>query len=94
MDPEFGREYLKVVKGADTAVKSITVTSLLINLSFGLSLHLIWGMINALQMIIHNPLANFRFPINLMMLYGILLPITSLDLIPPEISTDIIFNMT
>jgi hypothetical protein len=45
-------------------------------------------------MMIYNPLANIRFPINVMMLYGILLPITSLDLVPPEISTDVIFTMS
>jgi len=45
-------------------------------------------------MMIYNPLANLRFPLNVMMLYGILLPISSLDLIPPEISTDVIFTMS
>ena len=83
-----------MVDGADKAVKSLTVSSILINLSFGMSLFLICGLINALQMMLYNPLANIRFPLNVMMLYGILLPISSLDLIPPEISTDLIFSMS
>ena len=45
-------------------------------------------------MIIYIPLASISFPVNVVMLYNILLPITSLDLIPPEVSTDLIFNMT
>jgi multisubunit Na+/H+ antiporter MnhF subunit len=45
-------------------------------------------------MIIYNPLTNIKFPLNVMMLYGILLPISSLDVIAPEISTDLIFTMS
>ena len=59
-----------------------------------MSLYFLWGLINALQMIIYNPLAQIKFPLNVMMLYGVLHPITSLDLIPPELSTDVIFSMS
>ena len=45
-------------------------------------------------MIIYIPLANISFPANVIMLYGILLPISSMDLIPPEISSDILFSMS
>ena len=45
-------------------------------------------------MIIYIPLANLSYPQNLLMLYGILLPISSMDLIPPEYSSDLIFSMS
>ena len=75
-------------------MKTLTVATVVINFGFGMSLYFLWGLINALQMMIYNPLANIRFPINVMMLYGVLLPITSLDLVPPEISTDVVFTMS
>lgn len=78
----------------DRAVKIFTVGTIIINFSLGMSLYFLWGLINALQMIIYNPLVNIRFPLNVMMLYEILLPISSLDLIPPEVSTDVIFSMS
>ena len=94
MESSFGKNYKSVVKGAEKAVKSLSAASVIINFSFGMSLYFLWGLINALQMMIYNPLANIRFPLNVMMLYGVLLPISSIDLIPPEISTDVVFTMS
>ena len=94
MESSFGKKYISVVKGAEKAVNSLSVASVVINFSFGMSLYFMWGLINALQMMIYNPLANIRFPLNVMMLYGVLLPISSLDILPPEISTDVVFTMS
>ena len=94
MEPSFGKSYKSAVESVDEAVKTFTRATVFINFSFGMSLYFLWGLINALQLIIYNPLANIRFPLNVMMLYGILLPISSLDIIPPEISTDLIFTMS
>ena len=82
MEPKFGKNYLSAVEGAEKAVKTLTMASVMINFSFGMSLFFLWGLINALQMMLYNPLANIRFPINVMVLYGVLLPISSLDIIP------------
>ena len=45
-------------------------------------------------MIVYLPLCEVYFPQNVMVLYSILLPLASLDIIPPELSTDVFFTMT
>ena len=94
MEPTFGKNYKTAVENVEQVVKKFSIVTIVINFAFGMSLYFLWGLINALQMIIYNPLANIRFPMNVMMLYGILHPISSLDIIAPEISTDIIFTMS
>ena len=58
MEPSFGKNYKSIVEGAEKAVNSLTVATVIINISFGMSLYFLWGLINALQMMIYNPLAN------------------------------------
>ena len=45
-------------------------------------------------MILYLPLCLVSFPPNINLLYKILLPLSTLDMIPPEISTDLIFNFS
>ena len=45
-------------------------------------------------MILYLPLCLVSFPPNITILYNILLPLSALDIIPPEISTDLIFNFS
>ena len=45
-------------------------------------------------MILYLPLINDDFPANVKFFYGILLPLSSMDIIPPEISTELIFNIS
>ena len=94
IDPILGKRYQKAVETAQQAVNKFTMVTIVINFSLGMSLYFLWGLINALQMMIYNPLANIRFPINVMWLYGILIPISSLDIVPPELSTDLVFTMS
>ena len=57
-------------------------------------MYLIWGVVNTLQMIVYLPLCEVQFPQNVVLLYSILLPMASLDIIPQEISTDVLFSMS
>ena len=94
IEPVFGKNYKTAVENVEEVVKQFSIVTIVINFGLGMSLYFLWGLINALQMIIYNPLANIKFPMNVMMLYGVLLPITSLDIIAPEISTDIVITMS
>jgi hypothetical protein len=94
MELNFGHKFQAAVENVEKVVRTFSVVSIMVNFSLGMSLYFLWGLINALQMIIYNPLATIRFPLNVMMLYGILLPISSLDIISPEISTDVVFTMS
>jgi len=58
------------------------------------SIGLIWGFINTLQMIMNLPICEIGFPPNVALLYNIMLPLSSMDIIPPEISTDILFSFS
>ena len=45
-------------------------------------------------MIVYLPLCLVEFPENVKLLYSILLPLSSLDILPQELSTDILFTMS
>ena len=64
------------------------------NLLLAGSITLIWTFVNALQMIMILAMCNVNFPTVLQVLYEVLLPLASLDVIPPEISTDLIFKFS
>ena len=48
------------------------------------SLNQVWGMINNLQMIIHAPLINIQFPGNAFMLYEVMIPVATFDILPTD----------
>lgn len=64
------------------------------NFFFSVSLHFLWSLVNSLQMILHQPMLGISFPQNVKLLYSILLPIASLDLVPPEYSIELIFSLS
>ena len=41
-------------------------------------------MINNLQMIIHAPLINIQFPGNAFMLYEVMIPVATFDILPTD----------
>ena len=45
-------------------------------------------------MIMNLPICEIGFPANVAMLYSVMLPLASLDVIPPEVSTNIIFKFS
>ena len=48
------------------------------------SLSQVWGMINNLQMIMHAPLINVQFPGNAFMIYEVMIPIATFEIIPTD----------
>ena len=64
------------------------------NLILAGSITLIWSFVNALQMIMYLGLCEINFPSNVQVLYQLLLPLSTLDVIPPEASTDILFTFS
>ena len=64
------------------------------NLLLAGSISLIWSFVNALQMLMFIAMCQISFPSTVKMLYKILIPMASLDIIPSELSTDLIFSFS
>jgi hypothetical protein len=54
----------------------------------------LWGLINTLQMILYLPMLKIDLPKNVKLFYSILLSLANLDLIPPEWSIVLIFDIS
>ena len=42
----------------------------------------LWGMINVLQILVHMPLFNVRFPTNVYVIYAAFISLTNFDILP------------
>ncbi len=49
---------------AQGALSGMVVTNLAFAVVLGVSLHLLWGMLNLLQLIVHFPMMGLDFPEN------------------------------
>lgn len=72
----------------------IVVSSLGLNALVSGSISVIWGLINTLQMLLYMPLFEVVFPQNVFHLYSVILPLSSMDIIPTEYSTELIFDLS
>lgn len=78
-----------------TSADVSVVTNALISLLYGGSMSYIFGLINTLQMNLHLPMIEgVDFPQNVIFLYSILLPLASMDILPTEYSTELIFTLS
>lgn len=68
--------------------------NIMTNVAFQSSMYFVWGIVNTLQMILHQPMLELVFPQNVRFFYSILLPISSFDLIPTAYSTELIFDLS
>jgi len=68
--------------------KGVVIGSFAANVVLSASLSLLWGMINALQIISHLPYFNIMMPANAQDFYNFLNDISNFNIIP----TDMIFN--
>jgi hypothetical protein len=64
------------------------------NLILAGSLQKIWSLVNSLQLIMYFPLLNITFPTNAKYFYSIILPLSSLELIPQKYTTELFFTIT
>lgn len=58
------------------------------------SISIIWGLINTLQMLLYMPLLQVIFPQNVFHLYSVIIPISSMDIVPIEYTTELIFDIS
>ena len=52
----------------------------------------LWGMINALQLIVHLPLMSFNFPANAKFIFTLFIELTQFDIIPNDFLGTSIFS--
>lgn len=80
-----GRSAKRIVSASTSAkgaLNGVVVFNLLMSFMQTLSLNLLWGMINALQMIVFLPLYNITFPASVNQLFSVLIQIATFDIIP------------
>jgi len=56
--------------------------NLAVNIVLASSLQFLWGMINALQIIVHIPLMSIQMPSNLLVFYQLLISVVTFDILP------------
>ena len=78
---------------AGAAVTTVSITTFVINIFLAASMQLLWGMINALQIMVHYPLLNLRFPANADLILSSFMSIASFDIIPTDSLYDWLFNL-
>jgi hypothetical protein len=75
---------VSVVDVTATASKSVAITSFVLNVFLSASLQLLWGMINALQIINHLPLFNLYMPASAQTFFKAVNDIAEFKIIPTE----------
>ena len=67
-----------------TSSKTLLAGNAIANMFLSGSLNQVWGMINNLQMVIHAPLIEIQFPGNAFMLYEVMIPVATFDILPTD----------
>ena len=93
-DPEFGKAFKDTMGNTQKGVEGSLIMTIFTNLVLAGSITLIWSFVNALQMLMFLAMCQINFPSTVKMLYQILLPLSSLDIIPQELSSDLIFSFS
>jgi len=70
------------MKATEEAIEGMVIGNFLIATFVSFSLSYLWGLINALQMIVYLPLFNINFPANINMFNSILISVATFDIIP------------
>ena len=77
---------------SQVAILTLFYGNFVISFLLGFSLSLLWGLINAIQLIVYLPLFNLAFPANVYTYFNILIEIANFDLIPGEAIVGSIFT--
>lgn len=77
-----------LVDGAEGATKSVVIGSGVVSLLLQGSLSMLWGMINACQIIAHLPYFNLMMPANAALFFNFVIELSEFDII----ETDFIFE--
>jgi hypothetical protein len=73
-----------VVNVTATTSKSVAIGSFILNVFLSASLQLLWGMINALQIICHLPLFNLYMPASAEIFFNTVKELAEFEIIPTE----------
>eukprot|EP00347_Sterkiella_histriomuscorum_P013544 403364306 len=74
------------------AVSTIVIGNFVLNLLLATSLQYLWGMINALQLILHMPLFKVNFPSNTNFVFNQIISVSTFDVIPSEEALEKMFD--
>ena len=75
---------------AGAVSKTVSVGTFVINILLSASLSLLWGMINALQIIGHLPFFNVFMPASAEMFFDIVQELMEFDIIPTDFVVDFV----
>jgi hypothetical protein len=70
------------MKATEEAIEGMVIGNFILATFVSFSLSYLWGLINALQMIVYLPLFNINFPANMNMFNSILISVATFDIIP------------
>ena len=75
---------------AGGVVKSYVILNFVMQPFLMLSLSLLWGLINGMQIVVYLMLINVAIPANILMVYTVFFEIANFDLIPMDWATDLL----
>ena len=75
-------------------MNSLVILNFALSFAMQVSLSLLWGMINCLQLFVHLPLLNISFPPNANMFMTKLIDVASFDMFPMDHIKGLFFNFT
>ncbi|CDW90934.1 UNKNOWN [Stylonychia lemnae] len=74
------------------AFQKILLGNFALTMILSATLQYLWGMINALQIILHMPLMDVKFPSNTKFVFGQIISISQLDILPEETILNYFFS--
>ena len=77
---------------AESASTAAVGTNFIINIMLSASLNQLWSMMNGLQIFVHMPLMNVKFPANAGTFIVFLVKIANFDIIPTDLAFEHIFD--
>ena len=83
---ELGKKIKEGVKVLKDTVNASFVLVISLNAIMLMGISYIWSLINSLQMVLYLPICPISFPGNIMLLYGVFIPLSTLDVVPPEVT--------
>ena len=78
--------------GAAMAMNAVALGNVVASAFMSVSMNLLWGMVNTLQLIIHLPLISVYFPQNCQLFFSFIVDIVNFSLIPTDKIMNKIFS--
>ena len=78
----------------EASTKTFVFGNIVLQILMAGSLQLLWGMINALQLIVHLPLFQIAFPYNAQFFFSTLIDLTKFQIVPVDFLLEKIFEFS